>query len=170
MFQVGAFAESGISRRPATSINLDGNIVGSCGINQFMMNAENLFARTDSMPNTSAEKIHFLPEFGSFSMLIRFVALAELIAIIITIGRNTDFSEQTWQDFSMLSLFAISFALCSFVVLKIAAPLFRRTSLATGSVLAVVLLLVVTTLGTDGLIYLLYYVDLIQDRWPAWRE
>lgn len=122
------------------------------------------------MHNASAEKSHFLPDLGSFGTLIRFVVLAELIAVIITIGRNPNFNEQAWQDLSMLSLFAISFALCSFLVLKIASPLFRRTSLATGTVLAVVLLLVVTTLGTDGLIYMLYYLDLIQDRWPAWRE
>ena len=63
------------------------------------------------MSNASTEKLHFLPEFGSFSMLIRFVALAELIAVIITIGRNTDFNDQAWQDFSMLSLFAVSLAL-----------------------------------------------------------
>ncbi|MEK7717533.1 MAG: hypothetical protein AAB322_07275, partial [Pseudomonadota bacterium] len=99
------------------------------------------------MSNASVEKPHLLPDFGTFSMLIRFVILAELIAIIITIGRNTDFNEQAWQDFSLLSLFAVSIALCSFVVLKIASPLFKRASTGTGSVLAVLLLLLVTSLG-----------------------
>ncbi len=122
------------------------------------------------MPNASAEKSHFLPDFGSFGMLIRFVVLAELIAIIITIGRNTEINEQAWQDFSMLSLFAVSIALCSVIVLKIASPLLRQTSTVTGSVLVVVILLLVTTLGTDGVIYVLHRLALIEDRWPAWRE
>lgn len=103
-------------------------------------------------------------------MLIRFVVLAELLAVIITIGRNTDFNEQAWQDFSMLSLFAVSIALCSIIVLKMASPLFRRASTGTGSVLAVLLLLLVTAFGTDGMIYLLYELGLIEQRWPTWRD
>lgn len=122
------------------------------------------------MSNTGTEKSQFLPDFGTFSMLIRLVVLAELIAIIIAIGRTSEFNDQSWQDFTLLSFFAVSIALCSFVVLKIASPLFKRTSTAMGSVLAVVLLLLVTSLGTDGVIYLLYHFSLIDDRWPAWRE
>ena len=122
------------------------------------------------MSNVSAENSHHLPDFGTFSMLIRFVILAELIAIIITIGRNTEFNEQAWQDFSLLSLFAVSIALCSFVALKIASPLFKRASTGTGSVLAVLLMLLVTTLGTDGMIYLLHQLELIDEGMPSWRE
>jgi two-component system sensor histidine kinase AlgZ len=121
------------------------------------------------MSNTSVEKSHLLPDFGTFSMLIRFVILAELIAIIITIGRNTDFNEQAWQDFSLLSLFAVSIALCSFVVLKIASPRFKRASTGTGSVLAVRLILLVTSLGTDGYLSV-PQSQLIDDGIPAWRD
>jgi len=122
------------------------------------------------MPNTSAEKQTFLPNFGSFSMLLQFVVLAELIAIIITIGRNAELNDQAWQDFSLLSLFAVSIALCSIVVLKIISPLLKRTSTGTGSVLVIVILLLVTSLGIDGIIYLLHHLAIIEDRWPAWRE
>lgn len=120
--------------------------------------------------SNNVEKPTYLPDFGSFSMLIQFVVLAELIAVIITIGRNTDFNEQAWQDFSLLSLFAVSIALCSIVVLKIISPLLRRTSTATGSVLVIAILLLVTTLGIDGIIYLLHRMEIIADRWPPWRE
>ena len=122
------------------------------------------------MSNASVEKPYLLPDFGTFSMLIRFVILAELIAIIITIGRNTDFNEQAWQDFSLLSLFVVSIALCGFVVLKIASPLFKRASTGTGSVLAVTLLLLVTSLAPDGVIYLLHHLELIDEGIPEWRE
>ena len=123
-----------------------------------------------SSTSASAEKPHLLPDFGTFSMLVRFVILAELIAIIITIGRNTEFNEQAWQDFSLLSLFAVSIALCSFVVLKITSPVFRRASTGTGSVLAVLLILLVTSLSTDAVIYLLHYLEMIEDGMPAWRD
>jgi two-component system sensor histidine kinase AlgZ len=120
--------------------------------------------------SNNTEKSHLLPDFGTFNMLIRLVVLAELIAVIISIGRNTEFSEQAWQDFSQLSLFAVSIALCGFVMLKIASPLFNRASTKSGSVLAVLLLMLVTALGTDGMIYLLYYLGLIDERMPDWRE
>lgn len=122
------------------------------------------------MSNASIENSRHLPDFGTFSMLIRFVILAELIAIVITIGRNTEFNEQAWQDFSLLSLFTVSIALCSFVVLKIASPVFKRASTGTGSVLAVLLILLVTSLGTDGFIYLFQNLALIDDGMPAWRD
>src|SRR3989344_2883385 len=122
------------------------------------------------MPNANAERHSFLPEFGTFSMLLQFVILAELIAIIITIGRNAEFNEQAWQEFSLMSVFAIPFALCSIVGMKIVSPLLRRASTATGSVLVIVMLLLVTSLGIDGIIYLLHHLQIIEDRWPAWRE
>ena len=120
--------------------------------------------------NTNTEKQSFLPDFGTFSMLLQFAALAELIAIIITIGRNSEINEQALQDFALLSVFAVAIALCSIVVLKIVSPLLRRASTGTGSVLVIVTLLFVTSLGIDGIIYLLHRLAVIEDRWPAWRE
>jgi two-component system sensor histidine kinase AlgZ len=64
----------------------------------------------------------------------------------------------------------VSIALCSFVALKIASPLFKKASTGSGSVLAVLLMLLVTSLGTDGMIYLLQYLELIDEGIPAWRE
>lgn len=113
---------------------------------------------------------HFLPDFGSFGMAIRFILLAEIIAIIITIGRNPVFDEQAWQDFNLLSAFAISISLLAVVILKLAAPLLRRTSVTVGAMLVVVLLLFVTAIGTDGMIFALHDLGLIPERWPAWRE
>ncbi|MBI3899768.1 MAG: histidine kinase [Gammaproteobacteria bacterium] len=121
-------------------------------------------------PREQRHERNFLPDFGSFGMAIRFILLAELIAIIITIGRNAVFDEQAWQDFNMLSAFAIAISLFSVVILKLAAPLLRRTSVAFGSVLVVVLLLFVTAIGTDGMIFALHDFGLIPERWPAWRE
>lgn len=122
------------------------------------------------MPQTQTREQQFFPDFGSFSLAIRFIFLAELIAIIITIGRNPVFDEQAWQDLNLLSAFAISISLCSVVILKLASPLLRRTSVAVGSVLVVLLLLLVTAVGTDAMIFALYDLGLIEERWPPWRE
>ncbi len=112
----------------------------------------------------------FLPDFGSFGMAIRIILLAELIAIIITIGRNPAFDEQAWQDLNLLSAFAIAISLCCIVVLKLAAPLLNYMSAAAGSILIILLILLVTAIGIDGMIFALYDLQLIPNRWPHWRE
>lgn len=122
------------------------------------------------MSHSQTQEQHFLPDFGSFSMALRFILLAELIAIIITIGRNPVFDEQAWQDLNLLSAFAISISLCAVVILKLASPLLRRTSVTFGSVLVVLLLLLVTAVGTDAMIFALHDLGLIPERWPPWRE
>jgi len=103
-------------------------------------------------------------------MLLQFIILAELIAVIITIGRNPDFNDRAWQDFTVLSVFAVSIALCSILVLKFVSPLLQRTSTATGSIVVVTILLLVTSLGIDGIIFIMYRLAIIEERWPAWRE
>jgi two-component system, LytTR family, sensor histidine kinase AlgZ len=113
---------------------------------------------------------HFLPDFGSFGMAIRFILLAEIVALLITIGRNPVFDEQAWQDLNMLSAFAISISLLSVMILKLTAPLLRRTSVGFGSVLVVLILLFVTAVGTDAMIFALHDLGFIPDRWPPWRE
>jgi two-component system, LytTR family, sensor histidine kinase AlgZ len=126
--------------------------------------------RAEAAPREPKHERHFLPDFGSFGMAVRFILLAEIIAIIVTIGRNAIFDEQAWQDLNLLSAFAILISLASVVVLKLAAPLLRRTSIAIGSIVVVILLLFVTALGTDGMIFALHDLGYIPDRWPAWRE
>ncbi len=122
------------------------------------------------MPSERATDRHFLPDFGSFGMAIRFILLAEMIAIIITIGRNAVFDEQAWQDLNLLSAFAIAISLCSVLMLKLTAPLLRRIPVVVGSILVVLLMLIVTVLGTDAMIFVLHDLGLITERWPPWRE
>ena len=122
------------------------------------------------MPRENTLNQYFLPDFGSFGIAIRFVLLAELIAIIVTIARNPVFDAQAWQDFNLLSAFAVTISLCSAVALKLASPLLRRMPVMMGSVLVVLLFLIVTAIGTDAIIFALYDFGMIGDRWPPWRE
>lgn len=123
-----------------------------------------------AMSSRRAEEQHFLPDFGSFGMAIRIIFLALLIAIIITIGRNPVFNEHAWQEFNLLAAFALALSFIVVVVLKLAAPLLKRTSATAGSVLVVLLILAVTAVGTDAMIFALHDLGFVAERWPPWRE
>ena len=129
-----------------------------------------LGSRSGTTPRESTPAQGFLPDFGSIGMAARIVLLAELVAIIITIGRNPTFDEIAWQDFNLLSAFAITISLATIVVLKLSAPLLNRMSIGLASVLIVLLVLLVTAVTTDAMIYALYELRLTPERWPAWRE
>ena len=111
----------------------------------------------------------FLPEFGSFGFAVRFILLAELIALIITIGRNESFDARAWQDFNLLSAFALAITLAAVVILKLGAPLLKRLSATVASIFVVVLMLLITAVGVDAMIFALHDLRLIAERWPEWR-
>ncbi|MEK7206493.1 MAG: hypothetical protein AAB134_01235, partial [Pseudomonadota bacterium] len=86
------------------------------------------------MANASnTDKQNFLPDFGFSGMMLQFVVLAEMIAVIVTIARNSELGAQVWQDLSLLSIFAMTIALFSAIVLKLFSPLLRRATMASGS-------------------------------------
>ncbi|MFQ5755021.1 MAG: sensor histidine kinase [Acidiferrobacterales bacterium] len=125
-----------------------------------------------SRPITKASAVsrQHLPDFGSFGIAIRIVLLAELIAIIITLGRNPGFDDSAWQEFKLLSAFALLASFCVVIVLKITSPLIRRMPAFTGSAVVFVLLLAATGVATELMIFILFDLDLIPERWPVWRE
>lgn len=122
------------------------------------------------MSNSTIKDQPFLPDFGSLGVAIRIIFLAELMAIIITVSRNSVFNEQAWADFNLLSAFALTISFCSIVVLKIMSPFLRRMSVPVGSVVIFLLLLAVAMVGTEFIIFALYDIGLIEQRWPEWRE
>ena len=119
---------------------------------------------------SNTDKQNFLPDFGFSGMMLQFVILAEMIAVIITIARNGELGAQVWQDLSLLSIFAMTIALFSAIVLKLFSPLLRRATMASGSLLTILLLMLVTAGVTEALVYLLHDLALIEERWPVWRD
>jgi two-component system sensor histidine kinase AlgZ len=119
---------------------------------------------------TVADQRNFLPDFGSFGVAIRLVLLAELIAIIITVGRNSAFDAHALQDLRLLSAFALLVSLVTIVVLKIAAPLIRHMSALLGALVVFVLLLATTALATEIMISVLFDLGMITTRWPTWHD
>ncbi len=112
---------------------------------------------------------HFLPDFGSFGVALRFVLLAAIIALVITIARNSVVDQQAWDDLNLLTLLALIIALLGVLVLRFAAPFIRPLSALKGSVAILALLTAVIALGTEFLLFLLYNLGLIAEHWPPWH-
>jgi two-component system sensor histidine kinase AlgZ len=122
------------------------------------------------MPNPNPSERNNAPNFGTFGVAVRIVFLAELIAIVITVGRNPVFDEHAWQDLNLLSAFALAISFCGVAALTLASPIMRRMSLAWSSVIAFFLLVLVAVFGTDFIIFALYDIGLIDQRFPPWRD
>ena len=130
-----------------------------------------MISRTSQpVPQEAADERNFLPDFGSFGIAIRLVLLAQLIAIIITVGRNAGFNDDTWQDLRMLSAFALIVSMATVFVLKMAAPLVRRLSALKSATVIFGLLLCATALATELTVFALFDLGITTERWPAWRE
>jgi len=121
--------------------------------------------KTDRAGTTVA----LLPNVGSFGIALRIVFVAELIAILFTVARNAEFNAATWQDFSFLSMFAISVGLACALMLKLVAPFVKGMRAATGAAVLFLVLTGTIALATEALVYALYYFDYIPQRWPDWH-
>lgn len=121
------------------------------------------------MASYKADNYSFLPNLGSLGVAIRIIVISLLVAVIITIGRNAAFDENAWRDLNLLAAFALGIAFCAIVVLSLISPLIKRMSPAGGSLTIFLVLLVVAAVGSESIIYALYDLGLIADRWPDWR-
>jgi two-component system, LytTR family, sensor histidine kinase AlgZ len=109
-------------------------------------------------------------DLGPLGLAPRLMLLAEIIAVIITIGRNDAVNAQAWQEFNLLSACALTISLCVVIVIQFVSPLLKHLSAPVASLLVLAVMLLVTAVATDGLIFALYDLGFIPDRWPAWRE
>ncbi|GMR18438.1 MAG: histidine kinase [Gammaproteobacteria bacterium] len=122
------------------------------------------------MTNSDKPSQNFLLDFASFGNAIRIILLAEIVAIIVTIGRNSSFDQQAWQDLNLLSAFALILSFCTVAALKLVSPLVSRMSIQAGAIVVFLMLLLVAIIGTEAMIFSLYDLELIEQRWPEWRE
>ncbi len=118
------------------------------------------------MRNSAAS---FMPDFASFATAWQFLVLAETIAIVFTISLNDRLGHGVLRDFLFLSAYAITVALVSLGLLKMASKSLRRLSAVRASSVIVVLLLIVIAAVTEILVYALYRAGFVSQRWPAWH-
>ncbi len=91
----------------------------------------------------------YLPDFCAAQSVLAVVLIAELVAIFLTLARF-GISEQFWTDLARTSLFLLWAGLGSAAVLCAARGALSRLDVLRGSVLALLLMLGVTALVTEG--------------------
>lgn len=111
-----------------------------------------------------------LPDFGSAVTTYRMLIVAFAIGVILTIARHAEFNHAAWNDFLLITSFALLIALSSILVLKFIAKPVRKLSVATGGIIVFLTLLVAAALVCEGLILLLYELHLTTERWPEWHH
>ena len=112
----------------------------------------------------------FLPDFGSAVVALRILLVAQCIAIIIVISRNSALDQAALQDLVMISAFVQLIAIGVIIALKaIAAPL-QRVSTWTAAAIAFCVFLLVTVAITETIVFLSYQFGLITQRWPEWHN
>ncbi len=126
------------------------------------------WAAADSRPDNDSKP--FLPDFGSAVVAFRILLVAQCIAIIIVISRNSAFDQAAMQDLLMVSAFVQLIAIGVIIALKaIAAPL-QRVSTWTAAAIAFCVFLLVTVAITETIVFLSYQFGLITQRWPEWHN
>ncbi len=91
-----------------------------------------------------------LPDFCAAGAVLVVVLIAELVAIVLTLARaGIGYDIPFWMDLARNSLFLLWIGLLSAAVLCYGRPLFSRLSVARGTALALLLLLLVTAIVSE---------------------
>lgn len=112
---------------------------------------------------------YFLPDFGSLEIAAKILLLAEAIAVIFTIGLNDHIGPTVGKDFVFLSAYALTIALVSLLLLRIANRSLRKLSVIVGSLAVIALMQIAIVVVTELMILALYNLQLIPSRWPDWQ-
>ena len=112
---------------------------------------------------------YFLPDFGSLSMAVKILVLAETIAVIFTIGLNDHLGITVGKDFAFLSAYTLTVALVSLLLLRIANRGIQRLSAIVGSLVVISVMLIAIVFVTEVMIAGLYNLGIIPGRWPNWQ-
>jgi two-component system sensor histidine kinase AlgZ len=110
-----------------------------------------------------------LPELASLRNVLRILLIAELLALVLVLGRHASVGADALEDLARLSVFVLAIALAGAVTLRLAAPWLARLSATVRTLLVLVLLLIVAAAVTEAAVYALYWFGAAPERWPAWR-
>ena len=91
----------------------------------------------------------YLPDFCAAQSVLAVVLIAELVALFLTLAR-IGISEQFWTDLARTSLFLLWAGLGAAAALCAARGVLSRLDVLRGSLLALILMLAVTVIVTEG--------------------
>ena len=92
----------------------------------------------------------YLPDFCRAQSVLAVVLIAELVAMLLTLARHDFFPQQFWTDLAQNSMFLLWAALGTAAALCLLRRPLSKLDVAKGSIVALVLMLVVTALVTEG--------------------
>lgn len=111
----------------------------------------------------------FLPNFGSASIGFRILIVAQCLAIVLTVARNDSFDQRAWNDLILMTTFAQLVAVSSIVALKLVSRLVQKMGPVAGGIFVFLLLMVVSVLVAEGIIFAMFELNLSSVRWPQWH-
>ncbi|MDH3639378.1 MAG: histidine kinase [Gammaproteobacteria bacterium] len=120
--------------------------------------------------DTKSNRSLRLPDFGSTVITYRMLIVAFSIGVILTIARHPQFNHTAWNDFLLITSFALMIAISSILVLKFIAKPVRKLNVVSGGISVFLALLAASALVCEGLILLLHELHLTAERWPEWHH
>ncbi len=119
----------------------------------------------DEKPQTES----FLPDFGSATIALRILFVAQAIAIVLTVARNDHLNTYAWNDFWLMTTFAQLVAVSSIIALKLIAKPVRHLRVFAGAAVVFLTLMLVSLGVSEGIVLALYHLGISSDRWPEWH-
>lgn len=110
---------------------------------------------------------NFFPDFTSQSITIRFFVGAQVIATVLTVARNGELNVAAWNDFLLLTTYTQMVALLSIITLKLIAKPLKTTGAGVGSVVAFVVLMLISLAVYEGMLFILHFAGISIERWPS---
>jgi len=110
---------------------------------------------------------NFFPDFTSQSITIRFFVGAQVIATVLTVARNDELNVAAWNDFLLLTTYTQMVALLSIITLKLIAKPLKTTGAGVGSVVAFVVLMLISLAVYEGMLFILHFAGISIERWPS---
>lgn len=119
------------------------------------------------MQDDTQPQKRLFPDLRATAIALRFLLGAQVIAIILTVARNSALDTAAWHDFLLLTVFTQAVAVCSVLVLKIIAKTLHQLELPVGAAIAFIILLLITIGVFEGMLFGLHQFGMTETRWPA---
>jgi two-component system sensor histidine kinase AlgZ len=112
---------------------------------------------------------HTLPDLGSARTGLTLMALAQIVVVVLVLGRHAILNTDAWNDVAFLTVLAQSIAIACILTLKILATPLRHLSVGAGLAFAMAAMLLAGYLVIEGLLWALHALGQLPERWPEWR-
>lgn len=106
------------------------------------------------------------PNIATPSVTLHFFLGGLIIALVLTVARNSELNLQAWRDFLTWAAFTQTVALCGIITVKIIAKPLQKVGLVSGFLATFVTLLLVTVGVYEVLLFLLHFNEITTSRWP----